>query len=85
MDVNQWLMKYWQICEGEFSPRNINWGFYYEYAKTQSDLEELILSNKYKTICLNDASVECDFEMEKKKTIEIFEKKFPEKCSFEKD
>ncbi len=81
-DVNQWVMKYWQICEGNFAPRNVKWGKYYEYTEDNSRLNSLFES-KCKTICLNDVSENYDFESAKKLTIDLFEKKFPEKSSFE--
>jgi len=83
-DVNQWVMKYWQICKGEFIPRKTNWGYYYEYSRDNTNLKKIILNSKYKSICLNDVSEDYDFEEAKRLTIELFEKKFPEKSSFEK-
>lgn len=83
MDVNQWVVRCWQICENNISPRSIKWGYYYKYGNTKDNLEKLLLSSKYKAICLNDVSNEYNFEEEKEKTIKIFEKKFPKKSSFE--
>lgn len=83
-DVNQWIFKYWQICEGTFVPRNVNWGKYYFYKKDNSDLKKIMLSDKYKVVCLNDVDDSYDFEESKNLTIDLFEKKFPQKCSFEK-
>lgn len=83
-DINQWIFKYWQICEGNFIPRKTSWGTYYAYQKDNSQLKNIICSNKYKVICLNDISENYDFEKAKKITNQCFEKKLKEKSSFEK-
>ena len=83
MDINQWLIKYWQICDNNFSPRNIKWGYYYEYGKNKYDLNNLIFNKKFKVICLNDVSDDYNFDVEKERTLKSFEEKFPQKSSFE--
>ncbi len=85
-DINQWLVKSWQVCEGKFEPRNPKWGGYYCYNNdTLKNLKEFITGNKYKVICLNDATNDekLNFEQAKKYTKVLFDSKFPIKSGFE--
>lgn len=83
-DVNQWLMKYWQICSGRFAPRDVSWGKYYEYNMGFKKLEDFFKSRFLKTICINDTINDSEFKEAMNKTIELFEKKFPTKSKFER-
>lgn len=83
-DVNQWLIKYWQNCKGEFAPRNVNWGKYYDYNMGYAELNKLFGSKKYKAICINDTVADDEFENAKNITNRLFERKFPSKSEFEK-
>lgn len=83
-DVNQWLIKYWQICNGDFAPRSVKWGKYYEYSMGYDLLKKIFKSKKYKVVCLNDNVSDDDFETAKIITNELFQKKLPNKSSFEK-
>ena len=82
-DVNQWLMRYWQLAEGKFVPRSPDFGKMYIL---QDDIQEIIKdidSNRHKTICINDSNKVVDFERTKTKLLCSFEKKFPHKSSYE--
>ena len=81
-NVNHWIFQFWQFASGKFYQRSTSFGKYCEIV--DKDIEKLILNSKIKTICINDSSDQCDFELEKKKLINIFEKKFPNKSTFEK-
>ena len=83
-DINQWALKYWQICEGNFAPRDVNWGKYYEYGQGDDALKKLFKNKRYKVVCLNDSAKLEDFEHAKKLTKRLFEEKFPEKSTFER-
>ncbi len=55
-DVNQWIMKEWQICKGDFIPRSINCGKLLSvgnYNDAKFAAEELI-RRKHKMVCIND-------------------------------
>lgn len=80
--VNHWLYQYWQFAKGNFIQRNINFSKYYRI--TNPKIYKVIEKRKYKLICINDASVDFDFEAKKNAVIESFEKILPNKCSFEK-
>lgn len=82
-DVNQYIFKSWQFCEGNYTPRKkIS-----RFCRINDNVEyacKLIETQKYKIICLNDSDTENNFEETKQKIINSFEKILPEKSSFEK-
>ena len=80
-DVNQWLMRYWQFCEGKFVPASPKRGIC--YTNVCDDAIETIRKQKYPVICIND-SKEDGFEEWKNKLLKSFESILPEKSSFEK-
>ena len=83
-DVNQYIFKYWQFCKGNFVPKKHK----RKSIRIFDDLNntyKILKQKKYKIICLNDSeSTDDEFEIAKKKIINIFEKLLPEKSSFEK-
>ena len=84
LDVNQHLMKYWQIAEGKYNPVNEEKiGHYYQIGRDDEKLIKDINQKKYKMICLNDADMSVDFEREKEFIKNMFEKILPEKSMFE--
>ena len=89
LDMHQWLFKDWQICKGEFVPRNIKTSG--KAFELRDGVEPSIKAAKYirmqkaKMVCINDGRLtEDEFEQSKKNIIEAFESVFPEKSSFEK-
>ncbi|MBO5042296.1 MAG: Stealth CR1 domain-containing protein [Clostridia bacterium] len=82
-DVNQYIMNYYDIGTGGFVPRDPREGMLYEAGHNSEALYRDLLEEKHKMICINDTTCH-DFEGEKRKLISVFEKKFPQKCSFEK-
>lgn len=85
VDVNQWLIKEWQIAKGNFSPTNIKRGKYF-LVKNYCDAENVVKymnKNKPKMVCVNDHVEGLEIE----KIIEYlqseFDKKFPSKSKFE--
>lgn len=83
-DINHWLIRYWQICTGNFSPRSTNFGNYYDISNELSEVIEEIHSPKHSIICINDGEGVIDFENDKLKLIESFEKRYPKKSCFER-
>ena len=83
-DVNQYIFKYWQYCTYKFIPRRSAFGKNMTIGNENTEIIKAILGNKYKTICINDSNTIEDFEAVKKKINSAFEKKFPNKSSFEK-
>ncbi len=83
-DVNQWLVQNWQMCKGEFYPQDIKIG---EYIAIRSDADlkkadTIINDSKKLMVCLNDTS-DIDFDHMVEELKKSFEKKFPNKSSFE--
>ena len=82
-DINQWLIRYWQLCKGSFCPSTPNRG------KDLSvlDIEKTtrtIKKQKFYFVCINDDEKIQDITEYKTKLIEAFEKIFPDKSEFEK-
>lgn len=83
-DINHWVMRYWQLCEGNFKPRSYKFGKYFNVSKDNRNILNYIEKHKAKVICINDTNDEIDFEKSKMEINNSFEKILPEKSSFEK-
>ncbi len=83
-DVNQWLVRYWQLVTGKFAPSRLNRGHFFSIGKDDELIKEAILKQKYPMLCLSDDSLAVDFEAEKQFIKEQFEQILPEKSSFER-
>lgn len=84
-DVTEWVMRYWQLCKGEFIPRkNKTFGKYYNITNDNRDIVQEIVKQKHNVICINDVRDNFDFEKAKNEIIQAFEEILPEKSSFEK-
>ena len=83
-NCNQWLMKFWQLCEGEALPRNTKIGRCFHIKdRLFPEMLDAISNGRYKLICVNDTIRTSNFEMQKQQVIEAFDKLLPEKSSFE--
>lgn len=84
-DVNQWLMRYWQLVNGKFVPRNVNVGMCFSLTNDNRGIVDVIQRQKYKMICINDNDREPieDFEREKELIKQAFNLILPVKSSFE--
>ncbi len=84
-NVNQWLFKYWQFCQGNYEVRSDRFGecFHIE-EKNFDDLCRAIESQKYQMVCINDTPRTLHFENKKQAVNECFAKILPEKSKFEK-
>ena len=86
-DVNQWLFRFWQLCDGNFFPKNhkkqecmIN------ISRWTSINTQYVINHKYAEICINDDTGEnvCPDYIQKMNSIkEAFQEILPEKSSFE--
>lgn len=83
-NVNQWLMKYWQLANNKFMPRNPKIGKYFEISDSNEEIKKAILEKKYKLVCLNDSVRIKKFDQVKRDLITFFEENLNEKSSFEK-
>lgn len=83
-DINHWLIRYWQLCLGKFSPRSVNFGQYYDISSELDVIIKEIKAPQHSIICLNDGEGINDFENAKSKLLEAFEVRYPEKSKFER-
>jgi len=85
-DVNQWLIRYWQLASGKFEPKNIKKNTLCIDITDESvgHIHDMISEQKYEIICLNDSADIRDFEYCKTNIQAAFEKIMPEKSAFEK-
>ena len=83
-NVNQWLMKFWQLAAGNYTVRRDSFAYCYHVKEyNYPDLCRDIPSQKHNMICINDTAETTDFEVKKQGVIDAFEKLLPEKSTFE--
>ncbi|RXI21055.1 capsule biosynthesis protein CapG [Pediococcus pentosaceus] len=81
-DINQWLMRYFQIEEGKFIPQKAKFGKKVTLNEF-SDIEKIFKSKAIKVACINDDFDVKDYDSKMERLINLFEKRYPEKSSFE--
>lgn len=85
LDLNQWVMRHWQIVNHSFIPQSPKIGIYFDLNDDINKIIRMIQGQKRKMICLNDANLlPEEFEYKKKLVIDAFDKILPEKSSFER-
>lgn len=82
-DVNQYLMRYWRLCKGEFVPHRPNSSYVTIGNNSSGQVRKLLDNKKYQVVCVNDDPMGFDFDTEKRELIRVFEKAFSKKSSFE--
>lgn len=84
-NCNQWLMKFWQLCEGKAIPRSTDIGRCFHIKDNIfGELLDSVEHGRYKLICANDTIGTSNFELQKEQLINAFDKLLPEKSGFEK-
>ncbi len=83
-DINQYVIKFWQLCTGRFMPRKYSIGKNFMITDHNEEIVQSILKNKFKLLCINDNADLEDFEKSKCEINSAFEKKLPHKSLFEK-
>lgn len=84
-DYTHWLMKCWQICEGNYYPRKERWGRHYEL--WEDDIQTIcrdVRKGKYRAVCINDSKTDVDFHAMSARLQEAFAALLPQRCGFEK-
>ena len=82
LDVNQWLMKYWQVVKGDFYPQSLKIGKHYFIDNIVQLKREL--NNKHtKLVCFSEHEGMSDITLLKQEVIRLFQEAYPEKSSFE--
>jgi len=84
-DINQYLVRYMQLVKGKFYPRKSNIGKFIDLGENYKKAIKIIDRKKCKMVCLNDSDVidEDLFNVIKEGLKVVFEKKLPDKSSFE--
>lgn len=82
LDVNQWLMRYWQFTTGQFAPVAPRKWKDLPLAQTE-ETAHAIKSQRYQRICINDSAID-SFEQTRDAIIAAFDHLLPTPCSFEK-
>lgn len=83
-DVNQWVMLWWQIASGNFSPFSVDNVVSGITDDTVEDLSKIISSQNHDMICLNDPDGDIDFNALSDRIKSAFDAILPDKSSFEK-
>lgn len=84
-DVNEWLMRYWQLAEGSFTPSNHRNRLLFNLnARNAERAVQVIRSQTHDLICLNDNEALGDISEIQMKVSEAFEQILPDKSAFEK-
>lgn len=83
-DINQYLIRYFQLLRGNFIPRRHGIGKMITLSNDNQKIIQAIKKQKYKILCINDTTNDFNFEKSKKEIIDAFEFILPEKSSFEK-
>ena len=84
-DLTHWLMKCWQICQGNFAVRPTSWGRHWEL--WEDDIDRIcadLMTRKYRSVCINDSKSSVDFDALKKRLRDSFERLLPEISAFER-
>lgn len=85
ISASQYIFRYWQFATNHFYPMKRN-GKYFTVKKSQiNDIEYALLKGNSHSVCLNDTPLcsESDYEYANQELKRIFDKKFPQKSSFE--
>ena len=82
-DVSQYLIRYWQLCEGDFCPRRTLGKFYAVNIENCEEIAKAIERQEWQMISINENCVGEEFEVVKKRINKAFEKVLPEKSSYE--
>ena len=83
-DVTQYLIRYWQICTGEFLPRKTQGKVFFPDKDTYKDVVWAIKEKSYPMISFNENCTPEEFVIMKREINWALEEAFPDKCSFEK-
>lgn len=86
VDVNQYLIRYWQLASGNFYPRSCDIGRSRKISRdNMGEIKSFFHNSKYKAICLNDDDMSNEeFEELQGEITSLFEEILPDKSNFEK-
>ncbi len=84
-DVNQWLMRDWQLVTGKFVPKPCNVDKTLNVTNDLTSIAEVLRQKKYRTVCINDVAYEKldDVEKTMAQLTALLEESFPNESRFE--
>lgn len=82
-NVNQWLVRYWQLCEGNFMPRKTQGKSYVVTKDNCVAVSKEIKERMYPMVCINEECRAEDFDFIKEQINNSLEQLFPNKSKFE--
>ena len=83
-DVTQYLVRYWQLCEGNFYPRKTRGKVFFPTIDTYHEVVDAIKNRSYQMISFNENCTPDEFEIMKKEINDALAEAFPNRSSFEK-
>lgn len=83
-DVNQYLMRYWQLCQGRFIPHAPRSAYLTIHSDSAAEAAALLNDKKNTVVCINDDPMGFDFEKEQRELHRVMEAHYPRKSQFEK-
>ncbi|MCB6608390.1 stealth family protein [[Clostridium] symbiosum] len=82
-DVNQYLIAYWQLLTGQFTPGKMKGKYLTIGQNSAEQIYNTIAHQNNKIVCVNDDPFDINFEFEKKNIIKAFDFILPQKSRFE--
>lgn len=79
-DVNIWLMRYWQLANGQYKAQKVL-GQYFEIGDER--INNFIKQGKNKIVCCNDVRENINFQYTKNNLKKVFETRLSKKSQFE--
>ncbi len=83
-DHTQYLIRYWQLCEGNFFPRKTRGKVFFPTIDTYYDVVDAINSGTYPMISYNENCTPEEFCVMRSAVNDALKKRFPNKSAFEK-
>ena len=84
-DVNQWLLRMYQLAEGDFFPGKPKKKAFFDLTEHNGDILRMIREQAFPMICLNDSDIpEASLGTVRAELMEAFDQILPRRSTFEK-
>ena len=84
-DVSQLAARSWRLARGHFTPaKPLGVTFFLKSEYGARPAAQAIAAQRWRMVCVNDDDTGFDFETERQRLIDAFERILPNKCSFER-
>ena len=84
MDISQYLIRYWQLCEGSFYPRKTKGKPFTVTVDNCQEIADGIRKKQWQMVSLSESETGEEFEIIKKTINDALAEIYPNKSSFEK-